>query len=75
MTERFDLRSINHFVLNKQHLVGGVAETQPSQVVLDVGGLHASNAMTPYLSLAARLADFQPEDLKLFRCHPSPRQQ
>ena len=69
MTERFDLQSINHFVLNKQHLVGGVAETQLSQVVLDVGGLHASNAMTPYLSLAARLPDFQPEDLDQLLYH------
>jgi hypothetical protein len=63
MTERFDLRSINHFVLSKQHLVGGTASSQLNQVVLDVGGLHASEAITPYLSLAARLPDFKPEEL------------
>jgi len=63
MTERFDLRSINHFVLSKQHLVGGTANSQLNQVVLDVGGLHASEAITPYLSLAARLPNFKPEEL------------
>jgi hypothetical protein len=63
MTERFDLRSINHFVLSKQHLAGSTANTQLSQVVLDVGGLHAGQAITPYLSLAARLPDFQPKEL------------
>ena len=63
MTERFDLRSINHFVLNKQHLAGSNAESQLSQVVLDVGGLQANDAVTPYLSLAARLPDFEPADL------------
>jgi hypothetical protein len=63
MTERIDLKSINHFVLSKQHLAGDSANTQLSQVVLDVGGLHASEAITPYLSLAARLPDFQPKEL------------
>ena len=63
MSERFDLRTINQYVLDKQHLAGGTENSQVSQVVNDVGGLHATGALTPYLSLAARIPNFEPDAL------------
>lgn len=63
MSERIDLRTINQYVLDKQHLAGGTENSQVSQVVSDVGGLHATGALTPYLSLAARIPNFEPDAL------------
>ena len=49
---------INHFVLAKQHLAGKSPDQDLIKVVEDIFGLHATGATTPYLSLNARLADF-----------------
>lgn len=49
---------INHFVLTKQHLAEKPSEQDLVQVVEDISGLHSSVATTPYLSLYARLDDF-----------------
>lgn len=48
--------------LNKQHLINRTAENW-EQVVWENLGLHGTDSLTPYLSLFARLAEFEPEHL------------
>ena len=59
----FDLDRMNHFVLNKQHLTPDSKGDDIVQIIKDVGGLHATNSTTPYLSLYARCSRFKREDL------------
>ncbi len=63
MAERFSLNVINHFVLGKQYLAGSLKHATINEIVHDIGGLHATSAMTPYLSLLARQPDFKPKEL------------
>ena len=58
-----ELDRINHFVLGKQHLIPDSVGDDIVQIVRDVGGLHATNSTTPYLSLYARCSKFKKEDL------------
>ncbi len=56
-------RQINQFVLRKQHLAPDTKTDDVARVAADIGGLHATNVTTPYLSLFARCRRFQIEDL------------
>lgn len=58
------LERVNHFVLGKQHLSAPSPRSKLLQVVADIGGLHATGAVTPYLSLFARLSGFKRTDLE-----------
>jgi hypothetical protein len=54
---------VNAFLWRKQHLAPGTAGNDVPSVVRDVVALHATSALTPYLSLRARVVDFQPTQL------------
>lgn len=59
MANNFSLARINHFVLSKQHLSEDSRINDIVQIVRDIGGLHATNPMGPYLSLFARASNFE----------------
>lgn len=61
---RFDLETVNHFVLHKQHLTGESKINNVLQITHDIGGLHATGATIPYLSLFIRSESFTKEDLE-----------
>ena len=58
-----DFNTINHFLLRKHHLTQRSRTDDVLQAVQDIGGLHATSPMTPYLSLFARIRDFEIDDL------------
>ena len=51
---RIDRDRLNAFLLLRQHLADVARHDDVVQIVRDIGGLHATNAATPYLSLFAR---------------------
>ncbi|MCG8569324.1 MAG: winged helix DNA-binding domain-containing protein [Spirochaetes bacterium] len=53
----------NHFLLTKQHLLDSYKIENIQQMLSDIIGLHATLATTPYLSLLARMPDFQKDQL------------
>ncbi|UCE41163.1 MAG: AlkZ family DNA glycosylase [Candidatus Aminicenantes bacterium] len=57
------LRSVNHFVLKKQHLTDDSKIDDVIQIAKDIGGLHGTSATGPYLSLFARSNTFRRENL------------
>jgi hypothetical protein len=57
------LDQTNAFVLQKHHLAEYPETDDLLQVVRDIGGLHATLATTPYISLFLRLKKFKREDL------------
>ena len=57
------LQSVNNFLLEKQHLIPQPGVESIARIVQDVVGLHATVATTPYLSLFARRANFEKEQL------------
>jgi hypothetical protein len=59
----YDLRRVNHFVLEKHRLTNTSQINEIEQIVEDIGGLHATHPMSPYLSLFVRTRDFKREDL------------
>ena len=59
------LEQVNQLNLMKQHLLPDPLGVEVVQVVEDVGGLHATNVTTPYLSLYARIGGFSRDDLDL----------
>jgi hypothetical protein len=63
MTANLDLLRINKFVLGKQKLAGTASSQNIVETVRAVGGLHATGAATPYLSLFARVPGFKREHL------------
>ena len=63
MASDLDLVRINKFVLNKQRLTDEKPNQNIVETVRDVGGLHATGATTPYLSLFPRVRDFKREHL------------
>jgi len=65
MTEikTYDLRQVNRFVLEKHHLTDESKINHINKIVEDIGGLHATHPMSPYLSLFVRTRDFKREDL------------
>lgn len=60
----FSLDQVNEFLLSKQHLSELAHEISLVQTVEDVGGLHATAATVPYLSLWARRTGFSKEELQ-----------
>ena len=63
MPSHLDLFMVNMFVLKKQRLTNEKPNPSIVETVRAVGGLHATGAATPYLSLFARVKDFRREDL------------
>ncbi len=53
----------NHFVLRKQHLTDNSSPQDIVKIVENIGGLHATSSITPYLSLFARIKNFAKEHL------------
>ncbi len=58
-----DIDRVNGLVLRKQHLTDDSRAASLVEMVWDVGGLHATSAIGPYLSSFVRCADFQKADL------------
>ncbi len=56
------LDRVNRFVLRKQHLTPDSKINDVVQIVKDIGGLHATSAISPYLSLFARAKKFEKAD-------------
>jgi hypothetical protein len=63
------LDRVNHFVLRKQHLTSDSKINDVEQIVKDIGGLHATSATGPYLSLLARAKKFEKADLSKELAH------
>lgn len=61
--DSINLRSINQFVLRKQHLAEDSKTDDILQTVKDITALHATNPTTPYLSLFARTCNFTKKQL------------
>jgi len=59
----FDMRRINAFILEKQHLAKGSGIENIVRTTKDIGGLHATSPTAPYLSLFARMQSFNKDDL------------
>ena len=64
MMDCIELNTVKHYVLAKQHLANSPIGAAMTSVVRDAVGLHASDSRTPYLSLLARVPDFEKEDLE-----------
>ena len=56
------LSHANHFVLRKHHLTEDAKGDDITKIVKDIGGLHSTHPLTPYLSLFARKKKFKRED-------------
>lgn len=71
MIDCIELNTANHYVLAKQHLVDSPISAAMTSVVRDVVGLHATGSRTPYVSLLARVPNFEKEDLEeaLYESH------
>jgi hypothetical protein len=61
--QTLDLNSVNFYLLFKHHLLDGSQTKNVLQVVDDIIALHATSAVTPYLSLSARVKNFEKEHL------------
>jgi len=59
-----ELDKINSYLAQKQHLTDETRSGDIIKVVRDVGGLHATSPTTPYLSLFARMREFEKQDLE-----------
>lgn len=57
------LRAVNQFVLKKQHLADDSKIGDVVQIADDIGGLHGTSAIGPFLSLFARSHSFSRDDL------------
>src|SRR5262245_53379042 len=55
-------RRLNRTLLQRQHLLEPV-DTTPEEIIEHLVGLQAQEPMPPYLSLHARLTDFDPYDV------------
>ena len=53
------LDQVNDYVLRKQHLTDDSKISDLVQIVKDIGGLHATSAAGPYLSLFVRAGEFE----------------
>ncbi len=59
----FSIEKVNSYLLHKQHLAEDI-DGDVVQTAWDVGGLHATGATVPYLSLRARSSSFAKEHLE-----------
>ncbi len=60
----FDLDQVNRFILRKQHLTDDSKIENILQIADDLCGLHATDTLTPYLSLFARARNFSKKKLE-----------
>lgn len=58
-----NLEQMNQFVLKKQHLTDKTKLDDILHIIKDIGGLHATNSTTPYLSLFSRTKSFTRDKL------------
>jgi hypothetical protein len=58
-TDEFRLPQVNAYLAHKQHLLPGSQLHDLVEVTRDVGALHATAATGPYVSLWARIRDFE----------------
>ena len=63
VAESITLDQLRRYTLARQRLEPRAEETDVVAVVEQVGGLHATDHFTPYLSLLARIEGFRAEDL------------
>jgi len=63
MASSIDLKSVNRFLLHKQHLTDESKTDDIVQIARDIYGLHATGPTTPYVSLFARARDFTRDKL------------
>ena len=63
-THHLDISSVNSYLARKQHLLPASRLADVVQVTRDIVALHATGATGPYLSLWARVRDFQREALE-----------
>lgn len=62
-TPSFCIEAVNRFILEKQHLNENSKIDDIVQIARDLGGLHATNPSTPFLSLLARANLFDKDSL------------
>jgi hypothetical protein len=58
-----DFKKIRFYHLHKQNLIQKAAASDYSKLLIDHIGLHSTDYLTPYLSLWARVKDFEPKFL------------
>jgi len=58
------ISSVNSYLAHKQHLLPGSRCSDVVAVTRDIVALHATEAIAPYLSLWARVPDFQRQELE-----------
>ncbi len=58
-----NLNHVNHFVLQKHHLIDESKIDDIVKITRDIAGLHTTNAITPYLSLFSRTKNFTRDKL------------
>jgi hypothetical protein len=63
MVRNITLDKVNYLVLRKQHLTDDSRIDDAIWITGDIGGLHATDSVTPYLSLFARSRNFVKESL------------
>lgn len=63
MAPQLSLAQVNRFVLHKQHLTRPASSVSIVQCIQDIGGLHATGAAVPYLTLWSRGRASTKEDL------------
>ncbi|MFH1438476.1 MAG: winged helix DNA-binding domain-containing protein [Pseudomonadota bacterium] len=63
--DSFDFNRVNHFMLRRQHLAQGTRGKGGDvvRVTRDIGGLHATYPLSPYLSAFLRVKGFRKEQL------------
>ena len=64
MTEALKISVVNSYLAHKQHLLPASRLADVVQVTRDIVALHATAATGPYLSLWARVPDFQRQELE-----------
>jgi len=63
VSDNLDRAQVNRWVLKKQHLTCDSKAENVLQVVNDIVGLHATDPLSPYLSLYVRMGRFRREEL------------
>ena len=63
MVRNITLDKVNYLVLRKQHLTDDSRIDDIIRITRDISGLHATDSVTPYLSLFARSSNFEKDSL------------
>ncbi|KKL66520.1 hypothetical protein LCGC14_2144130 [marine sediment metagenome] len=61
----FDVKAINHLILEKQHLSEDSKSDNILEIVEDLCGLHATGTLEPYIQLFIRMNQFSKNDLDI----------